>query len=403
MASLLLGLAGCATWQAPQDVDDAPLRARAVSADRQDVRVSAAVLGTDDSKRMFGADVNKTNVQPIWVEVHNGGPQVLWLLRSGTDPDYFSPLEVAWSMHSPLGGATNARIDAHFNGLGFKNPIPPGGTRSGIVFTNPDRGTKLVNIDLLGARTLVPFSLFLIVPDDAASPRFSQTMFQYPAGGVTDYSDLAALRGALERQPSCATDASRNTRGDPINVVIIGALADLGTAAVRRNYRRDPREADSAQYVFGRAPDTVLRKQAQEGAPATWMRVWLAPVSFQGQPVYLVQVGRPLGGRFAPPDQASLVLHPDVDEARNLLVQDMIYSGGLDKLGFVEGVGQAPRAQPRATLAGAAYHTDGLRAVMFFATRPLSLSDVELLDWVPYLERRDAAAAAGGEKGNAHK
>jgi hypothetical protein len=29
-----------------------------------------------------------------------------------------------------------------------------------------------------------------------------------------------------------------------------------------------------------------------------------------------------------------------------------------------------------------------LRAVLFFATRPLSLSDVEFLDWVPYLDRR---------------
>ncbi len=47
-----------------------------------------------------------------------------------------------------------------------------------------------------------------------------------------------------------------------------------------------------------------------------------------------------------------------------------MYSGGLDKLGFARG-------------AGAGEHRDGLRAVMFFATRPLSLSDVEILEWVP--------------------
>jgi hypothetical protein len=81
-----------------------------------------------------------------------------------------------------------------------------------------------------------------------------------------------------------------------------------------------------------------------------------------------------------------------VDEARNLLIQDMMYAGGLEKLGFVTGVGQASRTQPRTTLSGAHYHTDGLRAVLFFATRPLSLSDVEILDWVPYMERREAAA-----------
>ena len=68
-----------------------------------------------------------------------------------------------------------------------------------------------------------------------------------------------------------------------------------------------------------------------------------------------------------------------MDEARNLLVQDMMYSGGLEKLGFVAG--------------GRASGSDGLRVVMFFATRPRSLSDVELLDWEPYLQRRVEAAS----------
>ena len=62
-----------------------------------------------------------------------------------------------------------------------------------------------------------------------------------------------------------------------------------------------------------------------------------------------------------------------MDEARNLLVQDMMYSGGLDKLGFARGSGTPERG-------------DGLRAVLFFATRPLSLSDVEILDWVRLAE-----------------
>jgi hypothetical protein len=70
----------------------------------------------------------------------------------------------------------------------------------------------------------------------------------------------------------------------------------------------------------------------------------------------------------------------------------MMYSGGLDKLGFVNGVGPAPQAHPRTTLNGALYHTDGLRAVMFFATRPLSFTNVDILDWVPYLDPRESAS-----------
>ncbi|MGF6597270.1 hypothetical protein P3T23_001987 [Paraburkholderia sp. GAS448] len=398
---LSLAFTGCATWSAPTSINDAPLRERAVSATSQDVRVSAAVLGSEDSKRMFGADINKTHVQPLWIEVQNRTSQPLWLLRSGTDPDYFSPLEVAWSLHTLLGGVTNASIDKHFDELGFKNPIQPGETRAGILFTNPDRDPKLVNIDLFGSRTLIPFSLFVRVPDDIPDPRFALTLFQYPDAAVTDCHDLASLRAALERLPCCASDQHATTSADPLNVVVVGKLGDIGAAMVRRSYRRDLRESDLAQWVFGRKPDVVLRKEAQAGVPATSIRAWLAPIRINGDAVYVAQVGRPVGGRFARHDMAGGVLHEDVDEARNFIVQDMMYSGGLDKLGFVHGVGPAPQAHPRTTLNGAHYYTDGLRAVMFFATRPLSFSNVEILDWVPYLEGREPAVRE--ENGDAGK
>jgi hypothetical protein len=150
---------------------------------------------------------------------------------------------------------------------------------------------------------------------------------------------------------------------------------------------------DASQQVFGRGPDAVLRKQAQAGAPSAWMRLWLAPIRFEGRSVFLVQVGRPVGGRFAPRGATGIVLHGDVDEARNVMIQDMMYSGGLDKLGFATGVGPASPTQPRTTLGGARYHTDGLRAVLFLGTRPLSLSDVDFLDWAPYLDLREPTAS----------
>ena len=321
----------------------------------------------------------------------------MWLLRSGTDPDYFSPLEVAWSMHTPLASGANMRINDHFDRFGFKNPIAPGATRMGILFTNPQRSTKLLNIDLLGNKVLIAFSLFLPVPDDTADERLPQLSLQYPDVPVADYKELADLRAALERSPCCATDADGSVQGDPLNAIFVGTIADIGAAGVRRGYRRDSDESDTVQRVFGRKPDFVARKQVQAGAPATWIRLWVAPMRFDGKPVFVAQVGRPVGGRFGPRDAANIVLHEHADEARNLLVQDMMYSGGLEKLGFVTGVGAASETLPRTTLNGARYHTDGLRAVLFFATRPLSLSDVEFLEWVPYLERREAVA---GEQSN---
>ena len=390
---LSLVVAGCVTWQAPADVDDAALRSRAVTDARRDVRVSAAVLGAADTQRMFGSDLDETHVQPVWIEVRNGTSQPLWFLRTGADPDYYSPREVAWSLHTPLRGNVNARIDGYFDNLAFKNPIAPGAVRVGILFTNPERGSKLLNVDLLGRRTLIPFSLFLPVPDDAADN--GSALFRYPDAQVVDYTDLAKLRGALEQLPCCAAGVRGATRGDPVNVVFVGELADIRGAMARRDYRRDARADDMTQQVFGRPPDAVLRKQAQAGAPFNWLRAWLAPIRFEGRSIYLVQAGRPAGGRFGHRSGSDIVSDDDVDEARNLTIQDMMYSGSLEMLGFVTGVGETPETQPRSALNGPRYHTDGLRAVLFFAKRPLSLKDVEFLHWEPYLEGREDCASEG--------
>lgn len=378
-------LAGCSTWQPPTTDAVTALRARAETTSKQGITLRAAVLSQADTDRMFGIDIRGTGVQPVWIEVENASERSMILLRTGTDPDYFSPLEVAWSVHSWFDRKSNARLDEWFNRQGFRNPIPAGATRSGVVFTNPSRGTKLLNVDLLGDQTLIAFTLFLSVPDDASHPDFSRKLFAYPPAAVTDYPDLGSLRAALERLPCCATDAAGQGVGEPLNGIVVGAVADFSAAMIRRNYRRNQQDFDNAQRVFGRIPDAVLRKQAQAGAPATWIRVWLAPISYQGRPVYLLQVGRPVGGRFAAADVAQL-MHEDVDEARNLMVQDCMYSEGLEKLAFVRGPTPVPLAQERATFSGAHYHTDGRRAVMFFVLRPLSLSDIDILDWEPIVE-----------------
>lgn len=381
-------LAGCSTWQPPTGDAVTALRTRAETTSKQGVTLRAAVLSRADTDRMFGIDIQGTGVQPVWIEVENASARSMILLRTGTDPDYFSPLEVAWSVHSWFDRKTNARLDEWFNRQGFRNPIPAGATRSGVVFTNPSRGTKLLNVDLLGDQTLIAFTLFLSVPDDATHPDFSRKLFAYPPAAVTDHADLDSLRATLERLPCCATDAAGQGVGEPLNGIVVGDVADFSAAMIRRNYRRNQQDFDNAQRVFGRIPDAVLRKQAQAGAPATWIRVWLAPISYQGRPVYLLQVGRPVGGRFAAANgsQGAALLHGDVDEARNLMVQDCMYSEGLEKLAFVRGPTPVARAQEQATFSGAHYHTDGRRAVMFFVLRPLSLSDIDILDWEPIVE-----------------
>jgi len=398
VCSLCLALIGCSTWKAPTAIDDTPLRERAVTATLKDIQVSGTVLSNEDNENFFGTNINDTGVQSVWVEVVNNSPHTLWLLQSGTDPDYFSPLEVAWSLHKPLSPGTNSKVDEHFDGLSIDNLIPPGETRAGILYTNPHHGTRILNIDLLGQQTIFPFTLFPPVPEDIDIDKSDEIEKLFAASRHTDYQDESQLRLALEQLPCCASDTRGSISGDPVNLVFIGELADIGAALVRRGYRRDPQPMDKTQRVFNRPPDLVARKAGQGGVSANWMRLWVAPFRYQGQPVLLMQSGRPMGGRFRPTDVGKPVLHPAIDETRSLVIQDMLYSGGLAKLGFVEGVNPVTAEQQFNYPGEFTYHSDGLRAVFFIITRPLSISDVEILDWVPALERQVSEAVERNSK-----
>jgi hypothetical protein len=391
LACFLSALTACATWQAPVDTSDASLRARAVTETKRGVVLSATVLDAEDSLRLFGTDVTAAGIQPVWIEVRNDTEQVFWLLRSGTDPDYFSPLEVAWSAHVKMAGDTNARIDEHFDRLAFPNPIPAHGASSGILFTNPQPVTKLLNVDLLGNKSMLPFTLFLPVRGDVAQA--GEQIHRYADSEIARYDDLGALRGALESLPCCAGTNEGAAAGEPLNVVLVGDLDDIGAALVRRGYRRNATAVGTGQRVFGRLPDLDMRKRAQAGAPANWIRLWRAPIDYRGQFVFVAQTGRPVGGRFLPEDARDLRLHPDVDEVRNFLVSDFMYSGGLEKLAFVSGVGAVAADHPRTLAGGETYFTDGRRVALFLGTRPLTISDVEVLDWEPLSYERAAEAA----------
>jgi hypothetical protein len=385
VTALLLGAGGCATWQAPAHPDDAALRARAISDTLNNVTLSASVLSAADSEQLFGADINAGGVQPVWIEVRNNSTHTLWLMRSGTDPNYFSPLEVAWPLHSKFAKKSNAEIDNYFDSLAFQNPIPPGTTRTGILYTNEYQRTYVLNVDLLGQQTIFPFTLFLPVPGKQAAITY-EDITRYADSQDLDYQDPDELRGVLEQLPCCADG------GDPVNMVFVGKAADIAAAVIRRGYRVAHNNSDTRQRLFGRPPDVVMRKSTQ-GSPANWLRIWVAPFRYQGKPVLLVQGGRPVGGRFETAGSTELQVHPNVDETRNLTIQDLMYSGGLAQLGFVYGVGAVPAAAAEDSDVDIDYYTDGLRAVLFFVTRPLAISDIEILDWVPLLQQQEAEAA----------
>ncbi len=391
---LLLLAAGCASWQAPTQLDDATLRQRAATETMGDITVKGAVLSIAENQQFFGKNLVDQGVQTVWIEVANNSRHTLLLLASGTDPDYFSPLEVAWPYHRKFSSAYNDQIDQHFDKLSFKNPIPPGVTRSGFLYTNPHFKTRVLNVDLLGQRALYPFTLFPPVPEQQDDGELERIFLIVDSAKNNSVGSEALLRDMLEQLPCCTVSSTDGSPGGPINIILIGDLLHVASALIRRGYRQYPLPVDAEHEYYGRPPDIVMRKSAQGGATAAWLRIWVAPFTYQGHPIMLLQSGRPVGGRLADTESGNIVLHPDIDEIRSMVVQDMMYSGGLEKLGFVAGTSPVTAQYMNEHLDTQPYYTDGQRAVMFIITRPLSLSDIEILDWVPLLERREAEAEA---------
>jgi hypothetical protein len=74
-------------------------------------------------------------------------------------------------------------------------------------------------------------------------------------------------------------------------------------------------------------------------------------------------------------------IDPDVDEALHALLEDLVTSQQVSKLGWVKGVGKASRVKPRHNLTGDPYFTFGLRAVLVFERRPVSFNEIQRFDW----------------------
>ena len=118
----------------------------------------------------------------------------------------------------------------------------------------------------------------------------------------------------------------------------------------------------SPLYVSGRSQDFALA----EGRVRRSTRDFTSPVAdsrFQGKPVWIGQVSRDVGVRFTLKTW-NLTTHkidPDVDDARDYVLNDLIESGRVARLGYAPGVGVAERTAPRRNLTGDPYFTDGLR------------------------------------------
>jgi LssY C-terminus len=397
LALLLLTTACASPFATPAPVDLEPLRARAVTKTDDGVRVSAAVPSADESRSIFGVDLEEHGIQPLWLEIENGSERNFYMLRTGLDPEYFAPQEVAFLYSGSFNDQGDAALAEHLEVLSFdsRSPILPGETVSGFAYVNRADPTMMVNVDLVGRQWSDRISLVVpVLGTEVAQEYIAALAALHADADAMEIDDEATLRTALEELPCCAVDETAASR-PPLNLVVIGELSEWGPAFERRNYRFTP---VSPWYALGRTQDLSGRKISRWVPPQPHtLRAWLTPLRYQGKPIWAMQASTRLGGRFAAPGEGTQRIEPDVDEARNDVVQDLMYSQGLARVGFVKGAGSMSATEAGQAPDRSSYHTDGLRAVLVFGSETLSLSEIDFFDWERLADYRSAVASASGE------
>jgi hypothetical protein len=369
------------------------------------VETTVAVPSDRESQRIFGVRLARHELQAVWLEIVNGGGEPLWLDRVLFDRNYYTPLETANLAHFAIGRRlvafgllgwmflpllplvplklfsahrANQRLSKLLRAMGFPTGvIPPGKKVSGFMFTPLDEAVKRIDVRLLGRSRSLDFPFTIEVPG---------LVLPHPVeeAGNAEELDEAALRLWLERQPRCTGNARGTVEGDPLNLVIVGDRASireclgswdesesltLRTAwktakafLLESQYRYSP---VSPLYLGGREQDLALQRARLSLNQRLHLRLWTTGVRLDGQPVWIGQISRDIGVRFTPRTW-NLTTHqidPDVDEARDYVLNDLLVAGRVARLGFVPGVQAAPAAAPRHNLTGDPYFTDGLRAV----------------------------------------
>jgi hypothetical protein len=366
------------------------------------VRVSVSVLTEEESREYFGRSLTSKGIQAVWIKVENHNPYSLWILPSYVDPEYFSALEVAFLNHGPFSGLSNRSMDELFENYRISRRVPAGATNTGFVFTNLSEGVKEINVELWHSKGVIDVRFYLELP--AGGFDYETVDFErlYTSGRVKTLN-LAQLRQELASLPCCTRDGT-GLEADPVNVVLVGHDDDIFSALVHQGW--DPTHSLSAHSVrktvtayllgrryryapvsplqlFNRQQDIAFQKARVTIHQRNHLRLWLSPYTYRGRRVWIGQISRDIGVRFSARSPFFIThrIDPEVDEARDYLVEDLLASESLESLAYVKGVGAAPLHKPRENLAGDPYFTDGLRAVMFISPKPVSVDRVNSITW----------------------
>lgn len=393
--------AGCAT--VPNPPENPSFEEHFATKKKNNITVSVAVLTDEEAKQYFGFPLSNKGVQAVWLKVHNENNYPIGLVSRSMDPQYFSPLEVAYAYHRAFSEEHNRQIDELFSRSQFPAYMEGNATASGFVYTSRSEGAKFVNVEFWHGNGLSRDGFYMKLPSGRFDFEQSEFVNNYDRGTVKPL-DLAQLHRRLEDMPCCTSNTSGSRSGDPVNFVLIGqqdavmgALTAqgwdpthiIGRESVSKTirsflfggeYRHSP---VSPLFFFGRQQDLALQKVRGTIHQRNHLRLWLAPFSFNRKDVWVGQISRDIGVRltWSSPILMTHKIDPDVDEAREYLVQDMLASGFLEAIGYLHGVGPSTIESPSRNLTGDPYFTDGLRAIMFVSEEPVPSDKITLIEW----------------------
>jgi len=400
---LLALLAACTSFR-PMPLPEGELRDNIHTETRHDVTVSTTILQDEQAEKVFGVDLSDVGLQAIWLRIENRSDHSHWLLVSRLDPNYFAPDEAAVLFHARLGKKDEIRLTRHFRELAIPLKARAGETHEGYVLAPRHEGGRYLAVSLAGELHSVNFGFAVPLPDGDFDFEELDPVAIY-GDSVRPDLELEQLRAALRQLPCCTADAQGNAAGDPLNLVLLGDREDILAALSRGGWsfthRIDvntvrrlaaaaisgaayPVAPISPLYFMGRPQDLALQRARNTIVQRNHLRLWLAPFRFRGKSVWAGQVSRDISikATLLSPTFTTHVIDPNIDEAREHLLQSLMVAGALQRFAFVAGVPPATPADPHFNLTEDPYFTDGLRLVaQVSGTATTPPEEVEFLDW----------------------
>ena len=367
------------------------------------VTVSACLLQDEEARQRYGVNLAKKGLQAVWLKVVNNSPDENWLLTAHLDPDYFTADEAAYLFRHHWFDKALGATQQHFRDLAMRSRLEAGRTYEGHVLIPRTEGGRFVEVTINGNGHVRHFGFPLRTPDGHFDFEKMNPSAIY-SGQTAAKLSLDQLRTRLEKLPPNVTNADGSAAGDPLNIVLVGepsrmmaALSECGwsfthridSLTVRRMigaaiYGKPYLTAPvSSLYLFGRPQDLAFQRARANLSQRNHMRLWLAPYTVEGRPVWVGQVSRDVGIKLTrkSPTFTTHVIDPMVDEARQFLLESLLFRFRIERFGFVRASEPSLPGSPRVNLTGDPYITDGMRLIVFIAPDPVKAENVRNLGW----------------------